>query len=241
MEEKSSPELIAEGLEALNLDFSPEKVDLIQSYLQLLLEENRRHNLIGAEGERTVIVDHFFDCLAPLQLEDISLTGPVMDLGTGGGLPGLLWAIMLPDIDIYLLDSRRKKVDFLRRVVKRLKLENCYPLQERAEALGGDEDFREKFSLVTARAVASTSVLLEYALPLVRIGGSAGLFKGPSYPEELEDGERASELLGGGSIEVRELNVPRLRAERYFLLVQKCRETPGRFPRRTGVPEKRPL
>ena len=230
------------GLDKLSIELNEDKIELIIRYLRYLLQANSRHNLIGTEETNEVIKKHILDCLCPLALPEMfKISGPLLDLGTGAGLPGILWSIVRPDIDIYLLDSRRKKIDFLRNTQKRLKLNNCYPLQERAEVLGQDSDFREKFEIVTARAVASTNVLLEYSLPFLKISGKAILFKGPSYQNELDNTEAVSEKLGGSDFQLKEISVPGLQAKRFILLVEKIRETPPRFPRNTGVPKKRPL
>ncbi len=235
--------VIRTGLDKLQIDYSEDKLKLLKAYLEYLVQENRRYNLIGTEEIEDIISKHFLDCLAPLSLSDMDMIfdGPVIDLGTGAGLPGIIWAIFNPGIDIYLLDSRRKKVDFLKRTRERLELDNCYPFQARVEDVGQDKDFREKFKFVTARAVAKINVLLEYALPLVKISGKTGFFKGPAYQQELVNSEAISKKLGGSSLTIKEVNVPGLNADRYMIFAEKIRQTPGKYPRQTGIPKKRPL
>ena len=233
---------LQKGLNKLNIDWDEDKLELIKDYLRYLLQENRRHNLIGTEEINKIITKHFLDCLAPVALPEIKeMEGPVLDLGTGAGLPGILWGIIKPDIDVYLLDSRRKKVDFLNNVRNRLELKNIYPLQERAEILGQNSDFREKFRLVTARAVADINILLEYSLPLTKISGKAIFFKGPAYKKELNNTDAVSKKLGGNGLKTKELFGPYLQADRYLLIVEKIESTSSKYPRETGVPKKRPL
>ncbi len=233
--------LLRRGLKKMSFAPEGEKLERIIKFLHILTETNQRQNLIGTEEKREIIVRHFFDCLAPLQILNPRPSSPWMDLGSGAGLPGIIWKIMEKDIDIYLLDSRQRRVDFLRSAGEKLNLKGLYPLCERAEKLGKNKDWREKFAFVTARAVAELNVLLELSLPLIKVGGTAGFFKGPRYKNELDRAGEALKILGGRLTEAKKISVPFLDAERYFLLVKKISPVPGRFPREIGVPEKRPL
>ncbi|SDM06170.1 16S rRNA m(7)G-527 methyltransferase [Halarsenatibacter silvermanii] len=233
--------LLKEGADLIGISLSRQNLENMISFLELLQRRNRRKNLIGTKGSQKIIIRHFLDCLAPLSLESIPSGGPVLDIGSGAGLPGFLWSLARPDIDFYLLDSRQSRIDFIRSSVNKLDIHNCFPIAERAEILGDDPDFREKFNFVTARAVARAGVVLEYALPLVRVSGQVGLYKGPNYREELKTAAGVAEKMGGSEIIVRKIDVPYLEEERYFLISKKVEKTPERFPRSVGVPEKRPL
>ncbi len=216
----------------------------LAEYVEWLYQENSKHNLIGPAEKKEIVYLHVMDSLIPLFYLSryIELTGRIgIDIGSGAGLPGLLWGIVLPESIIYLLDSRRKRVEFLREAVSVLDIDNCRPLRARAERLGQDKDWRGKFDFVLARAVASLDVLLEYSLPLLKIKGRALLFKGPGYQEELEAGDSAAALLKGVREEIYSFRVPGLKGKRFILSYQKENFSPEKFPRRVGIPKKRPL
>lgn len=222
----------------------PEKVRKLAEYVEQLYQENKKHNLIGPADRREIVYLHIMDSLIPIFYIS-RLTGFAdrigIDIGSGAGLPGLIWSIVLTESTIYLLDSRRKRVEFLKEAVRELNIENCRPLRARAEKLGQEEDWREKFDFVLARAVASLDILLEYSLPLLKIKGRALLFKGSGYQEELEAGESAATVLKGFREETYKFEVPGLEGKRFLLCYQKEDSSPDKFPRRVGIPKKRPL
>lgn len=222
----------------------PEIVEQIQKYIFLLDGENQKHNLIGPATKKEIVTRHILDSLAPLiytaQLQD--LTDKIaIDIGTGAGLPGLLWSLFLPESRFYLLDSRKKRVIFLNKAVETLKLSSTFPLRERAEVLGQNKDWRAKFDYSLARAVAPLNVLLEYALPLLQVKGRALFFKGPAYQEELPAARAACDTLETELEQVFTLKIPELKGERYLLSFVKRGPTPEKYPRRVGIPKKRPL
>ena len=222
----------------------PEKTRKIAEYVETLYQENKKYNLIGPADRNEIVYLHILDSLIPLFYAGrlIEFAGKIgIDIGSGAGLPGLIWSIVLPESTVYLLDSRRKRVDFLRETVSKLNISDCRPLRVRAEKLGQEEDWREKFDFVLARAVAPLNILLEYSLPLLRIKGRAFLFKGPRYQEELEEGDAAAALLQGSREKIFKLEIPGLEGERYLLSYQKEDFCPKKYPRRVGIPEKRPL
>ncbi len=222
----------------------PEKTKKLAEYVEILYQENQKYNLIGPADRNEIVYLHILDSLIPLFYAGIlaEYAGKIgIDVGSGAGLPGLIWSIVLPESTVYLLDSRRKRVDFLSETVRKLDIVHCRPLRARAEKLGQDEDWREKFDFVLARAVAPLNILLEYSLPLLRIKGRALLFKGPGYQEELEEGEAAAALLQGYREKIFKLEIPGLDGERYLLSYQKKDYSPEKYPRRVGIPKKRPL
>ncbi len=222
----------------------PEKTRKLAEYVEILYQENQKYNLIGPADRNEIVYLHILDSLIPLFYASIlaEYTGKIgIDIGSGAGLPGLIWCTVLPESTVYLLDSRRKRVNFLRKTVRKLNIEHCRPLRTRAEKLGQDKDWREKFDFVLARAVAPLNILLEYSLPLLRIEGRALLFKGPGYQEELEEGEAAAAILQGSQEKIFKLEIPGLDRDRYLLSFKKNDYSPEKYPRRTGIPEKRPL
>lgn len=211
--------------------------DAAEAYVRLLLEANARLNLTRVVEPEAVGRLHLLDALAALPM--LPRAGSVVDLGSGGGVPGIVLALARPDLRWTLVDSVGKKADALRSFVAALGLANVEVLAERAEVLGHGPA-RESFDLVAARACASLPVLAEYALPLLRVGGRLLAWKGPISAEELTAGGAASELLGGGVPEVRPAGIAALGDHR-FVVIGKERPTDARWPRRPGEPARRPL
>ena len=212
--------------------------DAAEDYVRLLLEANARLNLTRVVGPDAVALLHLLDAVAALPLLPPDAARAV-DLGSGGGVPGIVLAIARPAVHWTLVDSVAKKAHALRAFAERLGLANVEVIASRAELLGRGPS-RESFDLVTARALASLPVLAEYALPLLRVGGRLLAWKGPISTEELAAGGAASDLLGGGVPEGRAAGIPALGDHR-FVLVEKLRPTPARYPRRPGDPARRPL
>jgi len=222
----------------LRAGLPPGFADGVESYVRLLLEANARLNLTRIVEPGAVARLHLLDSLAALALIPASV-GRAVDLGSGGGVPGIVLALARPDVHWTLVDSVGKKADALRDIATTLRLANVDVVADRAERLGRGTS-RESFDLVTARACAALPVLVEYALPLLRVGGSLLAWKGPISSDELAAGAAASELLGGGVPEARPTGVAALGDHR-FVLVGKLRPTPSRWPRRPGEPSRRPL
>jgi 16S rRNA (guanine527-N7)-methyltransferase len=214
--------------------------DAAERYVELLLDANQRLNLTRVVDPEAIARLHLLDALAALPLLDEIGPRSALDLGSGGGVPGIVLALARPAVHWTLVDSVRKKVDALRGFVEALGLSNVALVAERAEILGRDADHREAHDLVAARACAALPVLVEYAMPLVRRGGSLIAWKGKVGAEEMAAGAAASTLLGGGQLERRPSGVPSL-GDHAFVIVPKLASTPERFPRRPGEPGRRPL
>ena len=227
---------------ALRADLPPGFVDAAQRYVELLLEANTRVNLTRIVDPAEVARLHLLDALSVLPLLD-SLDlglGRALDLGSGGGVPGIVLALARPGLSWTLVDSVRKKADAMRGFVDALDLGNVTVVAERAEILGRDPDHRARYDLVTARACAAMPVLAEYALPLIRVGGALVAWKGVVASDELRAGNAAAARLGGGDLELRPTGIAGL-GEHQFILVSKPRATADRYPRRPGEPARRPL
>jgi 16S rRNA (guanine527-N7)-methyltransferase len=214
--------------------------DAVEQYVALLLEANAHLNLTRVVEPEAVARLHLLDALAAIPILDE--LGPVraLDLGTGGGVPGLVLALARPSVEWTLVDSVRKKVDAVRSFVEALGLRNVAAAAERAESLGRTVEHREAYGVVAARACAALPVLAEYALPLLAVGGALVAWKGPIGEEELMAGGAAASLLGGGAPDVRATGVAALGDHR-FVLVPKLAPTPASYPRRPGEPSRRPL
>ncbi len=227
-------------LEANAFELPPEFLDGIQRYVALLLETNARFNLTRVVEPEAVARSHLLDSLAALRLLDAVAPTRALDLGSGGGVPGIVLALARPSVAWTLVDSVRKKADALRDFAAALGLTSVAVVAERAEIIGRDPAHRQRYDLVTARACAALPVLVEYALPLLRVGGTLIAWKGRLEAEELRAGASAASLLGGGEPTVHPTGQKALGDHR-FVFVRKLASTPARYPRRPGEASRRPL
>ena len=210
-------------------------------YEGLLLEWNSRFNLTAIRDPQEIRTRHFLDSLTCL----IAMRGTpmerVIDVGSGAGFPGIPLKIACPDMQLTLVESIGKKADFCRQVVQTLNLKAVSVIGGRAETLGQAGDHRQRYDWALARAVAVMPVLAEYLLPLVKIGGHALAMKGESAPAEAQSAENALRLLGGSLRQLIPVSLPSVVEERYLVVVDKTASTPAAYPRRVGVPAKKPL
>lgn len=232
---------LKEGIEHLNISYSNEQLDQLWEYFLFFKSENKKYNLSTITEPEEVIKKHFLDSLVILSYLEIESRKRWLDIGTGAGFPGLVLKLFLPGDSFYLLDSSSKKVNFLNQLIYKLELKGIDATHGRAEDLAQIEEWRASFDYVTSRAVASLNVLLEYVVPFLKIGGLAYLYKGPDYLEEIEEAQEALRILGAEIKEKIKLDVPGLKADRYLLIVEKTKKTEGKYPRRAGIPKKRPL
>lgn len=215
-------------------------LDRVEAFVSLLLDANTRTNLTRVEEPEAVARLHLLDSLSALPLVDAAAPARALDLGSGGGVPGIVLALARPAVEWTLVDSSRRKADALRDFATALELHHVAVVAERAETLGRDPGHRDRHDLVVARACAPLPVLVEYALPLLSTGGTLLAWKGPISDDELAAGASAASRLGGGEVTVRGAGFEALGDHR-FVLVPKLASTPARFPRRPGEPARRPL
>ncbi len=225
----------------VGLRLSKNQLAALARYEQELLEWNNRFNLTAIRSVEEVRVKHFLDSLTCLTALRDSATERVIDIGTGAGFPGLILKIALPSVRLTLVESVGKKAEFCRHIVKSLGLANVEVLQERVEEIGQQAAHREQYDWATARAVAVMPVLAEYLLPLVKIGGSMLAMKGENGPAETQTAEHAIRIMGGHLRQLVPVTLPGVAEERYLVIVDKVAATPASYPRRVGIPAKRPL
>jgi len=234
-------ELIREFHDLTGEALNPQQLVVLSRYESELAAWNARHNLTAISDPENVRVKHFLDSLSAYLAMRGSVMTSVIDIGTGAGFPGLPLKILCPGIKLTLVESIGKKADFCRHVVNLLELEGVEVIQIRAETLGQKTDHREFYDWALARAVAVLPVLLEYLLPLVKVGGRILAMKGGSAPVEAHSSERAIQMLGGHLRQLMPVTLPGVVEERYLVVVDKIAATPDKYPRREGIPAKRPL
>ncbi len=232
----------AQVREWLGLTLSPEQGERFFTFLDLLLRWNQRMNLTAHRTPESVVVYHFLDSLSLVKaLEPFPKALSLVDVGTGAGFPGLPLKLAFPSLRLTLVESSTKTAQFLEAVLSALHLHDVRLVVERAERAARDPEHRERYQLAVARGVAPMPTLAEYLLPFVQIQGRAVAYKGPKAPEEVWEAQRAIELLGGRLERIVPVQVPHLPAQRMLVLLEKVRATPPRYPRKPGIPAKRPL
>jgi 16S rRNA (guanine527-N7)-methyltransferase len=234
-------ELVQHAQRLLGLQLSRAQVKALSQYERELLDWNSRFNLTAIRNPQDIHIKHFLDSLTCLLAMRDTPCERMIDIGSGAGFPGIPLKIIMPKMQVALVESVGKKAAFCRYVVQALKLEKVEVIQERAEVLGQAPAHRESYDWALARAVAILPVLGEYLLPLVRVGGSMLAMKGESGPAEAHASENALRLLGGHLRQLVPVTLPGVAEERYLVVVGKQAATPHAYPRRVGVPAKNPL
>lgn len=225
----------------LDLTLSQNQQEQFRVYEELLLDWNSKINLTAVRDPEGIRIKHFLDSLTCVPALGDMNGKSLIDIGTGAGFPGIPLRIFYPEMKLTLVDSVGKKADFCRLVCDTLNLKNVTVLKDRSEELGADKNTREKYDAATARAVAVLPVLCEYLLPLVKVGGVMLAQKGESAPEEVKTAAAAIQKLGGGEPELTEVTLPGVEGSRYLVKIPKIKATPAGYPRRTGLPLKKPI
>jgi 16S rRNA (guanine527-N7)-methyltransferase len=225
----------------LGIQLSSRQLAAFERYEQELLDWNARFNLTAIREAESVRTKHFLDSLTCLLAWRDAPPDSLIDVGSGAGFPGIPLKILQPALQLTLVESVGKKAEFCRHVVCALGLERVEVLQARAEEVGRAPGRREQFGWAVGRAVASLPILVEYLLPLVRIGGGVLAQKGESAPAEAQASERAIHLLGGRLRQLVKVHLPGVAEDRYLVIIDKIAATPPNYPRRVGLPAKKPL
>lgn len=225
----------------VGIQLTPRQVSAFQCYERELLEWNAKFNLTAIRDSEGIRTKHFLDSLTCLTAWRDRPPQSLIDMGTGAGFPGIPIKIICPRLKLTLVDSVGKKLDFCRHVASTLGLQEVNFVQARAEEIGLQRDHRERYDWAVARAVASMSVLAEYLLPLVKVGGAVLAQKGESGPHEAHTAEKAIQILGGHLRQIIPVLLPGVAAEHYLVVIDKISATPPGYPRRVGLPTKRPI
>lgn len=233
-------EILAEKGREAGFEFTERQLWQFTRYYELLVETNKVMNLTAITEPEEVAVKHFIDSLLAFE-KGVFEGKSLADVGTGAGFPGVPLKIYCPSLKVTLIDSLSKRLKFLQQVIDELELENISCVHLRAEDAGRNKSYREKFDLVTARAVARLSVLSEYCLPLVKKDGMFVALKGSKFAEEIEEGKAALKILGGKLLSAEPVKLPGLDDGRAIIKIAKIKATPAQYPRKAGTPEKQPL
>lgn len=237
--------LFEKGLDQLKIQLTQEQKEQFIKYYEYLIEKNKVMNLTAITDYEEVLLKHFLDSLSLVKVQDFipeKLSGKtVIDIGTGAGFPGIPLKIAFPEIGIVLLDSLNKRINFLDEVIEMLQLRKIEAVHGRAEDYARQKEFRENFDFCVSRAVANLSTLSEYCLPFVKQGGYFISYKSGKIEEELSNAENAVKVLGGNVKEVVKFSLMDTDMDRSFVVVEKKKTTPKRYPRKAGLPSKEPI
>ena len=235
-------EEICLAFDELGVKLADKQAEKFLEYYELLAEWNRVMNLTAITEFDEVVLKHFIDSVAVAQVMDMKNVCSLIDVGTGAGFPGIPLKLVFPHLRVTLLDSLQKRVQFLERVIKKLGCEETEAVHGRAEDLGRADAYREKYDVSVSRAVANLSTLAEYCVPFVKVGGMFISYKSKEAEKEIEEAKKAIGMLGCELEECRKISLPgKSIIERSFVLIRKKKELEAKYPRRAGIPARKPL
>ncbi|WP_313468422.1 16S rRNA (guanine(527)-N(7))-methyltransferase RsmG [Carnobacterium sp.] len=237
-----NPEEFKQALHDKGIGITEKQMQQFDDYLRLLQEWNEKINLTAITEKEEVYLKHFYDSItAGLYVDFNKGVQSLCDVGAGAGFPSIPLKIIFPQLEVTIVDSLNKRIQFLTTLAETLALEGVHFYHDRAETFGQNKQFRESFDFVTARAVARMSVLAELCLPLVKKGGIFIALKASNSDQEMQESQKAITILGGKIREDFVFELPKEAGERHILLIDKKKETPKKFPRKPGTPNKSPL
>ena len=234
-------DLMSKSAEDVGLQLTSEQYEKFIIYMRLLQEWNEKINLTAIVEDEEVIKKHFIDSIKAFKRDEFKTAKTLIDVGTGAGFTGLPIAIMKDDINVTLLDSLNKRINFLNTVINKLGLSNVTTIHSRAEDGARNIKLRENFDIVTSRAVANMSVLSEFCLPYVKINGNFIALKGPSVDQEIKESIGAIKILGGELVDICEVNIEGTELRHNLVVVKKIKECSKKYPRKAGSITKNPL
>lgn len=228
-------------LKELDLELNEIQLQQFERYYELLVEWNKVMNLTAITEYEEVYEKHFLDSLAIVKVEDINNVESIIDIGTGAGFPGIPLKIAFPHLKVVLLDSLNKRINFLNTVIEELGLENVETLHGRAEDYAKKAEYREQADLCVSRAVANLSTLSEYCLPYVKVDGKFIPYKSGEITTEADEAKKAVGILGGNVKKILKFHLPDSDITRSFVVIEKKKATPKKYPRKAGLPSREPL
>lgn len=216
-----------------------EQIKQFYNYMNMLIEWNEKINLTAIVEPEDIILKHFIDSLTISK--EIEESDKVADIGTGAGFPGLPIKILKPQTEMFLIDSLNKRIKFLDEVIEKNNLKKIKAIHSRAEEIGRNKEYRGQCDVVVSRAVAKLNTLLEYMMPLVKVGGKCICLKGPNIEEEIKDAKNAIEILGGEIEKVKSITLPDSDNKRTIIVIKAVKQLPNRYPRKAGTPTVSPI
>lgn len=234
-------QILKSGFEELGFDYTDEIEKKFNIYKDLLLDWNKKINITRIENDEEIYIKHYLDSVILLDKDNKDSSKKIIDVGTGGGFPGLPLKIVNDNFKLTLLDSLRKRTDFLQLVVDELKLKDVLVLHGRAEDFGQDTKYRESYDICVSRAVAPLNILSELCLPFVKVGGYFAAYKSESISEEITEAKTAIEKLGGKIIDIKQIKIPNSEITRKIVIIEKTNKMEKIYPRKAGTPAKKPL
>ena len=227
--------ILEEGCKELGITLDENQKKQFTDFYEYLVEKNKVMNLTGITEFQEVLIKHFLDSLACVKAVDMSRIKRIMDIGTGAGFPGVPLKIAFPHLEACLLDSLKKRVNFLEETFQMLKLENITAIHGRAEEYAKNKQYRETYDLCVSRAVSNLATLSEYCLPYVKTGGYFISYKSGTVQEEVEQAQKAVKILGGKIQDVVYFQLPDSEIQRSLVVIEKIKATPGRYPRKAEI------
>ena len=239
MEEKNN--VLIQGCLELGIQLTDTQVNQFETYYELLVEWNKVMNLTGITEYDEVMQKHFVDSLSIVKAADLGQCKKVLDMGTGAGFPGIPIKIVYPHLEVVLLDSLNKRIKFLNEVIGKLGLSGITAIHGRAEDYAKQKEYREMFDLCVSRAVANLASLSEYCIPYTMLHGNFISYKSGSIEDELQNAKNAVFLPGGKMKDTVKFTLPGSDIERSLVVIEKVKKTPGKYPRKAGLPAKEPI
>ena len=225
----------------LHINYDDGKSRKFEGYMESVFEKNKHINLTAITDRDEFIRKHYVDSLLCASSAEFRNANSVIDVGTGGGFPGIPLAIAFPEKEFVLIDSLNKRIRIINELCENYGIDNVTALHGRAEELGRNSNFRESFDICVSRAVANMSTLSEYCLPFVKIGGTFIAYKGPECSEELNNASNAIRMLGGEVMRIENPQFDELQFEHTLIYINKAESTRSKYPRKAGTPSKEPI
>lgn len=227
--------------ENLNMEYTQKKERQLIRYMEEILEKNKYINLTAITDMKEFIQKHYIDSWLCVTSEEFRNAGTVIDVGTGGGFPGVPLAICFPDKKFILIDSLNKRIKIINEICERLGIDNVKAIHGRAEELARKKEMRDAYDLCVSRAVANMSTLCEYCLPFVKVGGSFIAYKGPDFGQELDVARKAINLLSSSLLRVESPQIVGVPFSHKLIYIKKVKPTTSKYPRKAGTPSKEPI
>lgn len=234
-------DIMSTALSDVKLPFNEDTYNKFMQYKDMIKDWNEKINLTAIVEDEQIVKKHFIDCIKIFKCSPLKEAKSIIDIGTGAGFPGVPIKIIKNDINVVLLDSLNKRINFLNEVINKIELKNIYTVHGRAEDFSRKIEYREKSDVAVSRAVANLAVLSELCIPYVKVGGYFVAMKGPSVEEEIIEGKNAVSILGGKIDDIIKIEIEDSDLNHNLVVIKKVKETPKIYPRKAGTAVKKPL